>query len=107
MKKLNELWARLVFFMDGKKTYTGAALVSGPKVIAAVAGILVANGVDSAEVAKYTAWGLGTGLVLVGVVHKIVKWLDDQTPSCPPPMVTPYTSAPESGSALDQYGKGN
>ncbi len=74
------LWKRFVAFMNGKKLFTGAALVALPKLAAVVAGALIAAGLDPVQAATYTAWGGGGALAIVGMIHKVVKWLDDITP---------------------------
>lgn len=76
-------WKRLVAFMNGKKRYTGLALMALPKVVALVAGAMAAAGFDPMEIAKWTAWGSGGLLFAIGIVHRIAKWLDDLTPDGP------------------------
>lgn len=74
------LWKRFVTFMNGKKTYTGALLLALPKAAAAVSAALLSAGYDPTDVAKWTMWGTGGVLAAIGMVHKIVKLLDDLTP---------------------------
>lgn len=73
-------WMKFVAFMDGKKTYTGIALLALPKVAAALAAAAVASGVDPATAATWTAWGTGGMLTAVGLIHKLVRRIDDITP---------------------------
>jgi len=77
---MKDMWARLVAFMDGKKTYTGIALVALPKLAAVVAAAALTNGVDPITAAKWSAWGTGGVLTAIGIIHKIVKKFDDLTP---------------------------
>lgn len=73
-------WMKFVAFMNGKKTYTGIALLALPKFAAALAAAAIASGVDPATAATWTAWGTGSLLTFIGIVHKIVKRVDDLTP---------------------------
>lgn len=81
---MKELWNRIVKFMDGKKTYTGLALAAVPAIAAGLATMMPEAGFDLATTTKVTTWVSGGLLTVVGVAHKIVKWMDDQTPSEPP-----------------------
>lgn len=73
-------WERFKAFMNGKKTLTGALLLALPKAAAAASAALLSAGYDPLEVARWTAWGGGAVLATLGLVHKVVKWLDDLTP---------------------------
>jgi hypothetical protein len=74
------MWQKLIAFMNGKKLYTGIALVTLPTVTAAVGKAILDNGGDPLLAAKVVSWGAGSVLIVVGAIHKLVKWLDDQTP---------------------------
>lgn len=78
--EMKNAWAKLVAFMDGKKTYTGIALLALPKIAAVLAAAAIASGVDPSTAATWTAWGTGGLLTIIGLVHKLVKRLDDLTP---------------------------
>ncbi len=75
-----KLYKRVVDFMDGKKTYTGALLIALPAVATALATSLIDAGFDPNVVAKYAAYAGGTVLTVIGLLHKAVKFLDDLTP---------------------------
>ncbi len=77
------MWQRFVKFMDGKKTVTGAALIALPIVVPAVANAYLQAGGDPVLAAKIAAYSGGVVLFVVGVAHKVVKWLDDLTPDQP------------------------
>lgn len=73
-------WQKVVRFMDGKKTWTGFALLAVPAVVGTLVTTATDAGVDPAVVARIAAWGTGAVLVALGLAHKLVKWLDDMTP---------------------------
>lgn len=73
-------WERCKAFMNGKKTLTGALLLALPKAAAAASAALLSAGYDPLEVARWTAWGGGAAIATLGLIHKVVKWLDDLTP---------------------------
>lgn len=79
-KEYGPVFTKVVQFFNHKAMISGAVLAALPKVAAVVAGALIANGFEPSQAAYYTAWGSGAVLVVAGVVHRIVKWADDQTP---------------------------
>lgn len=83
-KEYGPMLSKFLKFMDGKKTISGFALLALPAVVGAAASAAVQAGVDPILVAKYTAWASGTLLAVLGIVHRLVKWADDQTPDVPP-----------------------
>ncbi len=64
----------IVRWFDGKKMWTGAALVALPPLLATVTSFLADVGV--AEPVQV----FGYALVAMGFAHKVVKFLDDLTP---------------------------
>lgn len=70
-------------FFDGKKTYTAIVMAAWPGIVAAAVAGAQKAGVDPAQVAHIAAIGGPTVLFVIGIVHKVVKWLDDQTPDAP------------------------
>lgn len=79
-KEAQSMWKKLLQFMNGKKTITGAILIAIPGVAAAIASAMSEAGFDAVTVARYTAWSSGSILFVVGLLHKAVKFLDEQTP---------------------------
>lgn len=74
------MFKKFLAFMDGKKTWTGAAVIAAPTVVASVAeGIRQAGG-DPVEVTRIA----GTIVLVLGILHKVVKFLDDLTSTTPP-----------------------
>ena len=74
------MWQKLVAFMNGKKLFTGIALIALPTVTAAVGKAILDSGGDPMLAAQVVSWGAGTVLIVVGAIHRLVKYLDDQTP---------------------------
>jgi hypothetical protein len=79
-KEYGPVFAKVVKFFNHKAMISGAALAALPKLAAVVAGAMIANGFEPSQAAYYTAWGGGAVLVVGGIIHRIVKWADDQTP---------------------------
>lgn len=79
-KEYGPVFAKVIRLFNHKAVYTGAVVAALPTVAAAIGTALVKNGFDPVLAAQYTAWGSGVVLVVAGMVHRIVKWADDQTP---------------------------
>jgi hypothetical protein len=79
-KEMGPVFDKILKAFNHKAVYTGAFVAALPKLAAVVYGALVANGFDPLLAAKYTAWGGGVVLVAAGVVNRLVRWADDQTP---------------------------
>jgi hypothetical protein len=68
------IFQKVIAWFDGKKTWTGAALVALPAIFASVAGFLTEVG------AQVPIQVFGAILLGAGIVHKVVKFIDDLTP---------------------------
>lgn len=79
-KEYGPVFSKTIQFFNHKAMITGAALAALPKVAAVIAAALIGAGFEPSQAAYYTAWGSGGVLIVAGVIHRIVKWADDQTP---------------------------
>ena len=87
-KEGRAVWNKIKAFMNGKKTWTAFVMAAWPGIIAGA--ISLAHQAQAAgvpvspeTVAHIAAWGGPAVLGVLGLVHKAVKWLDDQTPDDP------------------------